>query len=216
MALVMSPEILDAAIGDQRDARPAARSRAFGDGGNLRDAGARDHARGADRARADADLHAIDAERDQIAGAFVGGDVAGDELHFRQALLDLFDGFHHAGGVAVGGIDHEHVHLGFGPAPGTLQVIAGRADGGADAQAAVLVFGGVGIFELFLNVLDGDQALEIEIVVHDEQFFDAMLVQDLLGFFERRADGDGDQIVLRHHVADGQIETASRSADRDW
>ncbi len=88
---------------------------------------------------------------------------------------------------------------------GAFQEIAGGADGRAHAQAALLVLGGVGIFQLFLNVLDGDEALQVVLIVHDQQFFDAVLVEDGLGFFERGADGNGDEVVLGHHVADGHV-----------
>ncbi len=50
--------------------------------------------------------------------------------------------------------------------------------------------------------------LRLIVLVDDEQLFDAVLLQDALGFFERGADGDGDEIVLRHDVADRLIEVA--------
>ena len=55
----------------------------FGDGGDLRHAGAGDHAGGADRPGTDADFDAIDAGSGQFAGAVVGGDVAGDQFALR-------------------------------------------------------------------------------------------------------------------------------------
>ena len=76
-----------------------------------------------------------------------------------------------------------------------LQEIPGRADGGANAQASVRVLGGVRILELLLDVLDRDQALEVVLVIHHQQLFHAMLVQDLLGLFQRGADGHGDQVL---------------------
>ena len=88
MALVMSPEYLmppSAISGTPRFARGA---RAFGDRRDLRHAGARNHARGADGARPDADLDAVHAQRDQLPRAFVGGHVAGDQLHLGQLALD--------------------------------------------------------------------------------------------------------------------------------
>ena len=42
-------------------------------------------------------------------------------------------------------------------------------------------------------------------VVDHQQLFDAMLVQDQFGFFERCSHGNGDQVFLGHHVADGNI-----------
>ena len=57
------------------------------DRGDLRHARAADHTRGADRARSDADLDAVDAQLDQIPGAFVGRDVARDQLHIGQLCV---------------------------------------------------------------------------------------------------------------------------------
>ena len=76
-----------------------------------------------------------------------------------------------------------------------------------DAQAAFIVFGCAGIFEFLLDVFYGDQALQVVLVVDDEQLFDAVLVQNFFGLLERRSDRDGDQIFLGHHLADGNIET---------
>ena len=56
----------DAAVGDQRDSAASRRLGAFGNRGDLRNAGAADHARGADRSRPDANLDAVDAQRDQF------------------------------------------------------------------------------------------------------------------------------------------------------
>ena len=68
--------VLDAAVGDDGDvAGPFHR---IEDRGELRDADAGDDARRADRARADADLHRVDAALDERARALARRDVAGD------------------------------------------------------------------------------------------------------------------------------------------
>src|SRR5208337_1158911 len=184
------PGIFNAAIGDDGDAGVFGGSGGFHDGGELGNASAGDDARGADGAGADADLKAVNAERDEFPGAFVSGDVAGDNLHFRQAVANGLDGFDDAFGVAVSGINGEDIGFAFGHFDGALEKIAGGANGGADVEAAVIVFGGAGIFEFFLDVFYGDETLEIEILVNDEELFDAVLLKDLFGFFEGGADGD--------------------------
>ena len=40
------------------------------------------------------------------------------------------------------------------------------------------VLGRVRVFQLLLDVLDGDQALQVVVVVHYQQLLDAVLVQD--------------------------------------
>ena len=85
---------------------------------------------------------------------------------------------------------------------GAFEIIAGSADSGANAQAALFIFCSARIFAFFLDVFYGDEAFEIEVLVDDEKFFNAMLLQDALGFFERCANGHGDEIFLGHHGAD--------------
>ena len=188
MALVMSPENLmppSAISGTPAAARGLG---AFGDRGDLRHARAADHARGADGARPDADLDAVHAQRDQVARAFVGRHVAGDQLHVRAArCFTRCDRVHHALAVAVRGIDRQHVHFSAHQFLRALQEIARRAERRAHAQAALRVLGGVRIFQLLLNVLDRDQALQVVVIVHHQQLFHAMRVQDRFGFFERGA-----------------------------
>ena len=72
--------IFDAAVGDDRDARLLRRLDRRHDRRELRHADAGDDARGADRARADADLDRVGAGVDQRLRAVGGGDVAGHDL----------------------------------------------------------------------------------------------------------------------------------------
>ena len=104
------------------------------------------------------------------------------------------------------GVERQDIHIGARQFDGAFEEIAGGADRGAHAQAAMFVFCGARIFQFFLNVFDGDQALEVEVLIDDQQFFDAVLLQQALGFFERGAHRNGDQIVFGHHAADGLIE----------
>ena len=80
----------------------------------------------------------------------------------------------------------------------------------------MVVFRGAGIFEFFLDVLNGDEAFEVEVLIDDEKFFDAMFLQDSFGFVERGADGDGDEIVLGHHRSRRAGCDFFRSEGRDW
>ncbi len=100
------------------------------------------------------------------------------------------------------GVDGEDVGFGLGHFHGALQKIARGADCGADTQTALIVFRGARIFEFLLNIFYGDQAFEVEILIDDEKFFDAMFLQNALGFFEGGADGNGDEIVFGHDGTD--------------
>ncbi len=48
--------------------------------------------------------------------------------------------------------------------------------------------------------------LRLLILVDDQQFLDAVLVQDALRFFQRRSDRNGDEIVLGHDFANRQMK----------
>ncbi len=58
--------------------------------------------------------------------------------------------------------------------------LPGRGRGG-DAQPSLLVLGGVRMGDLFLDVLDRDQADAAVMLVDDEELLDAELVQQALG-----------------------------------
>src|SRR4029450_401955 len=77
---------------------------------------------------------------------------------------------------------------------------------GADAQPAALILAGAEILNGLLNVFDGDQPLEFKIVVDDEQFFDAVAVQQFLGGLEIHARSHRYQIILGHDLGYSTVE----------
>src|SRR6185436_1152472 len=113
----------DAAVRDHRDAMLRGRRRALGDRRNHRYADAGDDARGANRAGADADLHGVDANRDQRLGGVRRGDVAGDQIDLGERLAQLLDDVHHALRVAVRRINDEHVDVRVDESGGALQSV---------------------------------------------------------------------------------------------
>ena len=59
-----------------------------------------------------------------------------------------------------------------------FEIIAGGSDRGSDAQASLSILGRVRVFQLFLDVFDGDETLQVVLIVDDQQLLDAMPVQD--------------------------------------
>ena len=102
-------------------------------------------------------------------------------------------------------VDGQHVRARAHQFGRALQIIARGTDRSAHAQAALVVLAGVGIFEFLLDVLDRDQAFQIVLIVHHQQLFHAVLVQNQLRLFQRGAHRNSDQVLLGHHVADGNI-----------
>ena len=135
--------IFDAAVGDHRRVGLLRRLDRVGDRGELRHADTGDDARGADRARPDADLDGVGAGIDQRLGAFGGGDIAGDHLHGVRHALDAGHGIEHAARMAVGGIDDDEIDAGFDQR--FAAHVTGFADAGrgGDPQPALLVLAGI-------------------------------------------------------------------------
>ena len=71
------------------------------------------------------------------------------------------------------------------------------ADGGADAQAALVVLRRVRVLDPLLDVLDGDEPLEPPVGVDDRELLDLVPVEDLLRLLERRPDRRGDELRAR-------------------
>ena len=76
---------------------------------------------------------------------------------------------------------------------GTRSRIIAHADRRAHAQPAELVLAGVRVLDLLFDVLDGDETAQAVILVHDQELFDLVLLEDLHGLFERGPDRRGDQ-----------------------
>ena len=207
IALVMSPENLmpPSAI----SGTPAALGRlgAFGDRGDLRNARAADHARGADRPRPDADLDSVHAQRDQIAARLR-----------RCATLPAISSTSGSARFTVltASITRElwpcaesiasTSTLFFTSSCARSRKSPDEPSAAPTRKPALRILGGVRILQLLLNVLDRDQALQDVLIVDHQQFFHAMAMQNRLGLFERGADGHGDEVFLGHHARNGQIE----------
>ena len=159
---------------------------------------------GGEATRAYADLHRIGAVGDEGPHGFAGGDVAGDDFDV-PAGFDLFHGVEHAPAVAVGGVDHQSVDAGGDQRLAPVHDIGADADGGAHPEAAPFVLGGQREVVALGDVLDGDEAAELAVVVDDGQLLDAVLPQDLLGLVERGAHLAGDQRWPAHYGADGLV-----------
>ncbi len=174
-------------------------------------AGAGDDAGGADRTGADADLQAVDAQRQQVAGRGGGGDVAHDQVDIAGHAPDLLDGPHDLERVGVRGVDDDGVDLGVDQGLDPFQGVLGGAYPGAHAQLALGVLGGGGELFRFDDVLEGDQPFQEIIFVDDGQLFDAVDVQELLGFGHGDALAGGDQPLGFHDGRDLVAEIAGEA-----
>jgi hypothetical protein len=91
--------------------------------------------------------------------------------------------------VAVGRVDHDDVDPSVDQGLGSLEPIFADAHGRAADQPPQQVLRGVGEALALLDVLDGDQAVQVPGIADDEQLLDAVFVQELLGAFQGRVPG---------------------------
>ena len=131
---------LDAAVGDERDVRVGNGKPAFEKRLHLRHTKTRGHPGRTAPFRADTHFDAISAALEQKLRAFGGRYVAGDHFstpkRFRNSPI--------ARSMATDGhprCRYNHVHVRAKQLTGAFQIVAGRADGRADAQAALAVAG---------------------------------------------------------------------------
>ena len=120
-------------------------------------------------------LTRVDAAIDQRLGGLGRRDVAGDDVDVLERAAQRLHDVDHALRVAVRGVDDEHVDVGRDQRLGALERVARDADGGADAQPPERVLARVRILDRLLDVLDGDQALQPEVVIDDEELLDFLL-----------------------------------------
>ena len=73
------------------------------------------------------------------------------------------------------------------------------------------VLSGVRILQLLLNVLYRDQPLQVVLIVHHQQLLDPMLMQDLFRLLERGSHRHRDQVLLRHHLINRDIEAGFKA-----
>ena len=185
-------------------------------GRELRHADAGDDARGADRARPDADFDGVGAGIDQRLGAFGGRDVAGNDLHRIRQSLDARHGVEHLPGMAMRGVDHDKIDAGFDQPFGTHETGVANRGRGRDPQPALLVLAGKGIGDGLLDVLDRDQSDAAILRVDHQQLLDAVLMQEPLGLLLPDAFADRDELFLGHQFGDASGADRSRNARRDW
>ena len=111
----------------------------------------------------------------------------------------------------MGRIKNQNVRLRLDQRLGPFQHIGGDADGGRTEQAPSLIAGGVGISDRLFDILDGDEALELIIVINDRQLFNFVFREDLLRLLKGGADRCGNQMVLGHDLPDRNVKVGQKA-----
>ena len=86
--------------------------------------------------------------------------------------------------MAVGGIHYNNVHLCIHKGGYPVHHIAGNAYACPAEEPALPVLGGLGVFNLFFNIFDGNKALKVEVCVYNGQLFLPCFGKDGFCFFQ--------------------------------
>mmetsp|Transcript_8410 Transcript_8410/g.38241 ORF Transcript_8410/g.38241 Transcript_8410/m.38241 type:complete len:331 (+) Transcript_8410:1393-2385(+) len=160
--------VLDAAVGDDGNAKLRREVGALVDGGRLAAAHRAHLLRGADGAGTHADAESVGASLEEPLRLELGHDVTADDVELGDVRLEPLDHLNLVHGVALGGVEDDHVHTLRGESLGALLVRRAGADRGAAEEAALLVERGRagGREELLrLDRRAGHQAHELALVV---------------------------------------------------
>ena len=117
-------------------------------------------------------------------------------------LLDARHRFGNAVAVAVGGINDDQVTLGIQQRLSAFKARIAHGGGSGNAQAAGFILGGVGVVHRAHDVLHGDQADAVAIIIHHDQLLDAAVVQQAAAFGFGHTRAHGDETFLRHQLGD--------------
>ena len=194
------------AVGNQRHAAAVQSHGHVINRGDLRHADTGDNARGANRARANADLDRIRTGFSQCQRSRTRGDVAADHVNVRVVLFDPANPFDHAVAVTMCRIHHDGVNPGANQGFNALFGARAYAHSRTYAQTPCAVARCIRETGLLGDVFDGDQAFELESLVDHQQTFQLVFVQQRFGLLGRGAFRHGDEpLARRHDVFDLQV-----------
>ena len=190
----------DTAVRDNRNTGAFQRFNRVRNRRDLRHAYASDDTGGTDRARADTHFHRAATRFRQRASACACCHVTADNLEIRVFSTGFTNTLQNAFGVAVGGVNQQHVNARGNQRVNALFVTCARANRSADAQTAMLVFTGVRFTFCFLEIFNGDHAAQVEVRVHNQRFLNAFFVHFRQHHVAGFAFTHGHQTLFWRHV----------------
>jgi len=105
---------------------------------------------------------------DQVQRALSGGHIAPDELTIRKVFFRIPDSIQYVPGMTVCRINRQNIHTRLDQCLGSRLPVLSRADGSSRPKPAKGIFAGIGVLSYFLNILNGDEPLQIIMFVHDQ------------------------------------------------
>ena len=117
-------------------------------------------------------------------------------------LFDETKCFEDICGMSVSGVDDDHVYVCFYQRIDTIEHVCRDADCGTAEQTSLLILGGQWVLDGFLDIFDGDQTFEVEIVIDNRKFFFSGFCKDCFCLVQRNAYFCSDQVFAGHGLFD--------------
>ena len=112
----------------------------------------------------------------------------------------------------MGRIHHDHVNSGLNQRGYPCIGISTCADSCASPKTTLFVLAGQRIILRLLDILDGDQPAQFEVVIHDQDFFNAVAMQQLFHVVQIGALFHRHQLVLGgHDFRDRRVQAAFKA-----
>ena len=102
----------------------------------------------------------------------------------------------------MSGVKYNDVHMSLHKSVHTVQNVRCDTYSGSAEQTALSVLCGQRVFDLFLDIFDGDETAEVKIIINDGKLLLAGFGQDFLGLVKGDADFRCDQILGSHRFFD--------------
>ncbi len=97
-------------------------------------------------------------------------------------------------------VNNQRVHSGVNQGLRPLKSASAHANSRSHPQTAIRILARVRIFHHLLNILNSNQPFEIVVRVHNRQFFNPVLFQNISGLVDRCTGRRGDQVFGRHNL----------------
>ena len=169
--------VAHATVGNKGDARALEGCGNVINRGNLGDTNTSDDSRGANTARADANLHGICTSLCQRQRRCTGCNVPPNHLNVWVVLLHPTNPLNHALAVTMRGVDHDRVNACGSQCGHALFGTLAHTHCGADAQFARFIARRVWKVQLLGNIFHGDEPAQFKRIVNDQQPLKLVLVE---------------------------------------
>src|SRR6266516_4565530 len=103
------------------------------------------------------------------------------------------------------GIDHKYIHTLFDQGSAAIFSIWTHTYSSSNAQATILIFGGIWVQDFLLYVFYGYQAFKQAMLINHRQLFNLVAMQAIVCLLQRRAHRYSYQTISRHQFSNGTI-----------